>query len=167
MSTSIVSFLEKNSLLVDDQVTAVIANATVVEQQKLRDEFKVALGPLPPSRNATPFTFLASSSFRGERCCRAADCRGESIDRAARFGALYADKLYIPISAGENENDEELLEGAIRVVAKLRPLIDAGIVTPVPVAPQMCPDCAGEFKPVLEQALTNVKALTAKYANDF
>lgn len=50
-----------------------------------------------------PFTFVASSSMRGEGGCAAPSCRFRKLDLLNRFGALYATRIVLPIGIGSPE----------------------------------------------------------------
>jgi hypothetical protein len=163
----VVSFLEDNALIADDQIQRKLAKLRERGIHDLRDKFETAIGGLPSESDSSPFTFLASSSFRGDRCCSSPECRLGAIDKVARFAALYSDRLYFPLAIGHKDDEPEMLEGGLRVAAALRPLIEHELIVPIRTVPRLCTECAKEFSPVAAQAFSNVDQLVCKYIKDF
>src|SRR5438046_2105344 len=82
-----------------------------------------------------PFSFFASRSMRG--MCGSFPCRIEKLDFLARYSALYANKVLVPLSLSvdpgmlsREEAAYELSEASL-IFLRLRPLVEAGLVLPV------------------------------------
>src|SRR5258707_51131 len=87
------------------------------------------------ARGIDPFSFLASRSMRGQ--CNSFQCRIERLDFLARYSALYANKVLVPLSLSadpEKRTEQEVayeVSEASLIFLRLRPLIEAGLVLPV------------------------------------
>lgn len=92
-----------------------------------------------------PFSFVASRSLRGESDCGMFHCRAERLDVIARFAALYATRVILPLAISppdQNSIDQTArqLSHSALVLLRLRPLIDAGVIRPVVMSTPVC-DC--------------------------
>jgi hypothetical protein len=88
----------------------------------------------------TKFTFSANSSLSGDvRVCIEASCRVRRLDSAARFAAMYADRLFIenPFMPYHLSDDFRQLRlssvqskmiGDIKALLYIRPLLENGII---------------------------------------
>ncbi len=92
-----------------------------------------------PTGGTDPFDFVASASMRGEDGCVLPECRAQKARTLARYGALYARRVLIPVRSGispvliESEDDlRASLAGTLMSILEYRPLIEAGIATLVP-----------------------------------
>jgi hypothetical protein len=85
-----------------------------------------------------PFTFMASASLRADATCNHYPCRASKLDFLGRYAALYANNVILPVPLSSPEESGSDVDGTRRDLAPtvqsllhLRPLIEAGIVTPV------------------------------------
>ena len=108
-----------------------------------------------PTDVTDPFDFVASASMRGEDGCFAWDCRLQKARTLARYGALYARRLLIPIRLGiypgEMETESALrygLAGTLMSILVYRPLVENGIAFLSAGALQLCKDHFDEAVPV-------------------
>jgi hypothetical protein len=91
-----------------------------------------------------PFSFHAGASIRGDSGCSAVDCRGNKISFLARYAALYANELILPLSLRPPEKVKhrserfDLLVQNLFTLFLLRPVITEGIVFPVVMRTQHC-----------------------------
>lgn len=82
------------------------------------------------------YNFLGSSSIRGDTGC--VECATTKLENLARYAALYADRLILPVGLhircpkSESDHVRYSLLRRIEKFVYLRPLIDAGIVYLVP-----------------------------------
>lgn len=94
----------------------------------------------PPSA----FSFHAGASIRGAWGCRELGCRLQKLDFLARYSALYANELTLPLAmpnpnAGyDNEEIRYCLELDLVCLLFLRPLVTAGLVVPVVMRTSHC-----------------------------
>lgn len=98
-----------------------------------------------PKPGTDPFDFVASASMRGEDSCVLPECRAQKARTLARYGALYARRVLIPVRSGispfPTENEDDLrtgLAGTLMSILEYRPLIEAGIATLVPGVVPYC-----------------------------
>src|ERR1039458_7878676 len=75
-----------------------------------------------PSAQAHPFTFHASASIRGDSGCSSVDCRGNKVSFLARYAALYANELILPLSLRPPEKIKRIFEMRDLLVQNLFPL---------------------------------------------
>ena len=92
------------------------------------------------------FDFFASSLLRGASSCCAPNCQAEVLDVLARFSALYADRVFVPVGSAHSKEwdyDDVLnLCQTVNRIVRLRPLVDSGIVRLVgDSANCICPTC--------------------------
>jgi hypothetical protein len=96
-----------------------------------------------------PVTLVASSSFRSDSGCRCWDCRAGKLEALARYTALYADKLIIPVDLGHLHAGPEAARIAIADLyfkyALLRPLFDESLVAFGVDRRCLCVACDREF----------------------
>lgn len=85
-----------------------------------------------------PFTFMASASLRADSTCHHYPCRTSKLDFLGRYAALYANNVIVPLPLSSPDNAAKRLVDAthdlsqsIQSLLQLRPLIDAGLITPV------------------------------------
>ena len=103
---------------------------------------------LPKGTNV--FDFTVSRDFSGSpyRCARF-ECREKNLLEMARFAALYANTIVLPNPFDEPVHTPPLadsgsipvLADTVRLLYRLRPLIDEGLVTFGPRVPHFCSDC--------------------------
>lgn len=99
------------------------------------------------TRDAPPddtFLFQAGASIRGAAGCSALSCRLQKLDFLGRYAALYASELILPLSMPTrgSEDDIEKARAALNQdlvsLLFLRPVITAGIVSPVVMRTSHC-----------------------------
>jgi hypothetical protein len=89
----------------------------------------------------------------GAQGCSNVACRMQRINQLAQFAAFYSDRVYIEnfISAHQHETDDgdaastswrprRLLDD-LKVLMRVRPLIEAGLVVPVTISDDVCVQC--------------------------
>jgi len=99
-------------------------------------------GDGPPDLD--PFSFMASASMRADSGCLELGCRMRKLDFLARFAALYANHVTLPlplehpdkVSSIDRSRDE--LFRTLTSMYALRPLIENGIVRPVTMRTVHC-----------------------------
>ncbi len=100
-----------------------------------------------PTR-VSPFCSLASASLRGDSGCSRPECRSEKLAVLARYAAMYADHVFLPVAltrptagAGPERLRDEICRTAFSIL-EVRPLVERGIVRPVLPHMHYCSDCA-------------------------
>jgi hypothetical protein len=102
------------------------------------------VSPLAAGRDSDPFNFLASSSIRGDSTCDEPRCRIIKLDFLARFSALYATEVSVPLILRDPDTVDsvreakKLLSLASFTLLRLHPLITSGIVKPVTMRTTHC-----------------------------
>ena len=81
------------------------------------------------------------------------DCRARRMAEFSRYSLLYADKVVFPIYV-PTDGDPVWLNGNLRILAELRPLLDVGIVVPTESAPCLCKDCSLNYSDVFSRVET-------------
>lgn len=96
------------------------------------------------SLDLDPFSFMASASLRADSGCLEPGCRMQKLDFLARFSALYANHVTVPLPLGHpdkvsniNASRDDLFRVLMSLFA-LRPLIESGIVQPVTMRTTHC-----------------------------
>jgi hypothetical protein len=124
-SLSVEDFAEKKAANIFEKLYSCILE----RQQKLIPE---------QSETIDPFTFMASASMRADSTCWEPLCRMEKLDFLARYGALYANKVMLPVPLSRPEATldnpwqvKSQLKNTALTLLHLRPLIDGGLVVPV------------------------------------
>lgn len=83
-----------------------------------------------------PFSFIASASLRSDSGCWEVPCRLKKLDLVARYAALYANEITIPLPLARPSSQSGLphakllLRNSTLTLTRLRPLIDSGLVSP-------------------------------------
>lgn len=99
---------------------------------------------------ADEVTLVASSSFRSDSGCRCWDCRSGKLEVLARYTALYADRLIIPVYLGPLHAGPEAARIAIADLyfkhALLRPLFDENLAAFGVDRRCLCRACDREFE---------------------
>jgi hypothetical protein len=99
-----------------------------------------------PDRSAAddPFSFLASASLRAQTTCKNYPCRLAKFDFLGRYAALYANNVMFPLPLSPPSKlrsvakaKDELHYSALALL-RLRPLVDAGVITPVVMTTRHC-----------------------------
>jgi hypothetical protein len=121
----------------------------------------------------SPFNCLAGSSIRGDSGCSELDCRAAKLAWLARYSAMYADKMFLPVPLeipGHVEDKEILRQRLIQTVTsvlELRPLVEKGVVRPVVPVLHYCEHHAQLALRTYREGEQTVAALAAKNANKF
>jgi hypothetical protein len=136
--------------------------STIIEQQRKRHWEE-------QGTDFDPFTFMASASLRADSTCDHYPCRASKLDFLARYTALYANNVILPVplasleeSDAQVRNIERDLSRTIQSLLHLRPLIAAHIITPVVRTSFHCPhthEWAGRM-------IEAVRGITADLARD-
>ncbi len=89
----------------------------------------------------------------GVYTCSNVGCRIKRIDQLSQFAALYSDRVYIDNFLREHHHEEDegdpgstawhrrRLGDDLKVLLRIRPLIEAGLVVPVTVTDEVCAQC--------------------------
>jgi hypothetical protein len=103
----------------------------------VRDFQEKQLSDIVQGQNADmdPFSFLASASLRSDAACEEISCRVTKLDTLARYTALYANEVTVPLPLDDPsrvgaDRARVLLRNSCLTMSRLRPLIDAGFATP-------------------------------------
>ena len=103
-----------------------------------------------------PFSFVASAALRGDLGCGAVPCRLKKLDLLARYAALYANEVTVPLSLEEQTSRlgvtsaRSMIARAAMTLTRLRPLIEARVVTPVIMRSFHCPHTIKWAKEMVE-----------------
>src|SRR6185437_7318990 len=86
-----------------------------------------------------------SASLRADSTCGEFECRAIKLDFLARYTALYANKVIVPVRLSSPDTERKLpstarydLQHAIQTLLQLRPLINAGLVEPAVMRSPHC-----------------------------
>jgi len=96
------------------------------------------------SSDLDPFSFMASASMRADSGCLEPVCRMRKLDFLARFAALYANNVTLPLLLTHPDNALDIdkcrddLYLTLMSLFALRPLIEHGIVRPVTMRTTHC-----------------------------
>lgn len=96
------------------------------------------------SSDLDPFSFMASASIRADSGCLEPPCRMRKLDFLARFAALYANHVTLPLPLEHPDNVSSIdrsrdeLYRALTSLFAVRPLIESGIVRPVAMRTTHC-----------------------------
>jgi len=151
----VIELVESHGLTNVENISSYIKKCRGKQLDRLEHELREAVGDVSDTReviSGPSYSYLASASFRGESGCEEPKCRALGVEPLARFSLLYADKIVLPmrLSAG---GDRSWLEGTFRVLAELRPLLDAGIVIPTETESCLCKECYGNYAvPILDNS---------------
>ena len=132
-------------------------------QDALRGEKSIVSAIEPSSYN-----FYASASLRGERTCDYPLCKLRKLPVIERFAALYGDCLVLPIQiSGQTSRQLKTSLAAVFItISELRPLIDAGIVIPVPTSVCLCRRCRTAFDQRNERISAIAASLGKRYQDN-
>jgi hypothetical protein len=101
----------------------------------------------PAFRGVDPFAFVASASMRGDTGCAAPTCRLKKLDMLARFTALYADAVVLPVPIFNPDYVDYLkhprteLQKVVFSLLRLRVLIREGLIRPKLMESHYCSAC--------------------------
>ncbi|HTX76690.1 MAG TPA: hypothetical protein VMD29_10840 [Terracidiphilus sp.] len=154
----LIETIESHGLVTREGISRYIKNASAKGIEELRVELhdgcqasKASIRGYQP----TIFNYVAGASIRGQSHCIEPECRANRVAELARFSLLYAEKVMLPIVA--HESDVLSLEGDLMILSELRPLLDLGIVVPVPMELCLCAECASRLEPVREAMVRAVE----------
>lgn len=126
-SLQILGFKPKRLLRLHEQLYS-----TIFEQQRKRHWEEQGTDEIDP------FTFMASASLRADSTCAHLPCRTSKLDFLARYAALYANNVILPLPLSLPEEvrtqPREMvfdLSRSVQSLLHLRPLVEAGVITPV------------------------------------
>lgn len=97
-----------------------------------------------PAQSPDPFTFFAGPSLRGDSMCEQMHCRAQKLEVLARYAALYANSVTMPLRLTAPDRAKSIRECrrslALNIFSllRLRPLITAGIVKPAVLRTMHC-----------------------------
>ena len=96
----------------------------------------------------SPFSTLASASLRADSGCSMQRCRTQKLGILARYAAMYADEVFLPVwltnpdsTVSLSAQRDEICRTAFSVL-ELRPLVERGLVRPVLPVAHYCSECA-------------------------
>ncbi len=127
----------------------------------------------PELSQVSPFNCLAGSSIRGDSGCSELDCRAAKLDSLARYSAMYADQVFLPVPLGipQDSADKEVLRrGLVQTVTsvlELRPLVEKGIIRPVVPVMHYCEQHAQLALRTYREGEQTIAALAAKNSDKF
>jgi len=187
--SEIFDLLARNGLKDDAQIESIVMNKwsigdIVTMSNEISQVLEKNIKPRE-QRLLTDYTFVPNSDMSAQHHggCPEWNCRLRRIDNLSRFCTMYADQVYIQNYFAEFEHEpttkhEEFhfrytFAGDLKVMLRLRPLIENGIIQWVPQTEpgfHMCPSCAKElipsFEEVNERLERHIDALNKKYLKD-
>jgi hypothetical protein len=116
------------------------------------------------------FNFLAGSAIRGDSCCLQPECQAAKLHSFSRFAALYADRVVLPVEfvfSVFDDIDRFRFAHTINAINYLRPLIEAGIVTPQLEPTCICSDCLQKRGVSLDRITSEVNGFWRERAGEF
>ncbi|GEM_PF-6020783 len=115
------------------------------------------------------FSFVPNSNISAQTSgyCDVWDCRLERVDRLARFGAMYCDRVYVENYFDKYSGlDERVVRkfensmryhytGDLKLLLGLRPVLESGIVSLItPLNKHLCASCMGKEYPPLSRLVS-------------
>jgi hypothetical protein len=166
MSTRLIDTLEKHGLVSSEAVQGLISDLPFKQVERIREEIQASVIADSESRaesddSLSSFSFLASASLRGDSGCGEPDCRVQKAQLLARYSALFCDRLVVPLNIvshcaiSQLQQRGKLISGLLSLT-EMRPVIDAGIVLPVPAQVYFCPHCSPEIG-IMQDRVRGVK----------
>ncbi len=152
-TTRLVEIAENHGLITPESIDEFFRAGARREIEKVDIEFREALEDSADSTRHIPpggSNYLASASFRAEQGCVVPECRARRMSEFARFSLLYAERVIFPVYMPE-DTDPVWLNGNLRILAEIRPLLDLEIVMPTESHLAMCKECREQFSPVFSQ----------------
>jgi hypothetical protein len=145
MQTAFFEFLD-NRGITNDSIESVLGALDVDELAAFVTEAR-ELVVTEAEVTLSPYAFLANSQLSGAPFpCGAPSCRVGRAESTARFASLYADHVAIQdpfyfsarATTANAHWERWMVEGSVRVLTNLRPLIERGIVSVVSPAHHFC-----------------------------
>ena len=121
------------------------------------------------SPDLDPFSFMASASMRADSGCLEPICRIRKLDFLARFTAMYANHVTLPLPLAHPDQASSIdrcrddLYRSLMSLFALRPLIENGIVRPVTMRTTHCE----HVKALVDEMKTFVHAAAGWGAKQF
>jgi len=124
------------------------------------------------SSAVTPFSSLASASLRGDSGCSRSECRSAKLGALARYSAMYADHVFLPValgrpSGGDAEELREALGRTVFSILELRPLVERALIRPVLPIMHYCPECAKIEFERFGGGMQTAKSQAARHLDEF
>ncbi len=178
MARSLIDTLEDHGLVSAEAVERLVYELPFKQISKIREDIEATLVSgtacvANPEETFGPFSFLASSTLRGDSGCSSWGCHTRKAEALARYAAIFCDRLIVPLnvsahaeSMSQNDQRYALARGLLAVV-EMRPVIDAGIVKPVRAAHYVCPSCFRGRVPESDRIVEVKNELYSKLFNDF
>ena len=147
----LIDIIENNNVVSERRIVDEISHMPFRQLQKLREELEEALRSNVPVADIdeqppfSAFNFLASASFRGETGCIEWACRYRKAQILARYTALFCDRVVLPIRFTPDSHEpsqkqqRDVLATSLLLLSLFRPLIDYGLILPVPSEVHYCP----------------------------
>jgi hypothetical protein len=121
-----------------------------------------------------PFTFMASASMRADSTCGEYSCRLQKLDFLARYTALYANRVMLPLPLSRPEvallnpwGVKTQLTSSVLALLHLRPLIDSGLVVPVIMRSFHCEHTAEWASGMISAVHDFARYATERWQNEF
>ena len=144
--------LEAQGFLSEDDLSRVkeISDKDVVKLHEtlystvLDDQYPKTNSDLNEPEEMDPFSFVASASIRADSGCQEPECRIHKLDFLARFSALYATSLILPLQLTHPDDAKKIerVRGQLYLTLTsmfvMRPLIEQGLATPVTMTTKHC-----------------------------
>ena len=162
-------WMEEQGFTSDEEITRLMTRMSRSTLDEVRRDLESMLRPAADEggEQNSIFDFVASSSFRGERCCAHPDCRMKKAPKVFSFSALYAEHLYLPLDLGSRQDDYQLLTGSLRMLHFNRPLVDYGIIRPSSGGVHLCKQHRDEFFSKAGEIQTAAQQLAHLHVNEF
>lgn len=164
-------YLDRKNLS-EDRFRSTISKWRKKEISNFAAEAKSLL-PFANGRQQSNFGFIANSSLSG-RCdpCSHIDCRLEHADRLARFAILYGDYTLLQdpfehldfVESMDLKNARSFIADDLFVIYRMRPLIEAGLVSLAQRQTAFCEEHAPAIvkEGVLHRAKTSLRKTLSK-----
>lgn len=167
---AVLQILENRGLISAESVERFFDEREFRDVGDVQEELWAALAPEAADSKPSavdPFNFVASASMRGDSGCGNPECRLHKVTLLARYAALYTDKTIVPLPLGTRHQNEfdirYLLMGTVLCIQRLRPLVEAGIVTFVR---QELPYCDVHLHAALPELLGTTKIALHLYSKN-
>jgi hypothetical protein len=118
-------------------------------------------------------TSSASASMSGESGCARYSCRAKKLDALARYAALYAQQVILPLRFERPSEQShaavtrDRLERAISAILHLRDLVAAGIVVPIVPTIHLCEQCSKRAFAEYQQGLAAAQQQARSHQREF
>jgi hypothetical protein len=172
-----IELLEKYQIITPEAVNDYVYGLQTTQwndfQDELKETFRLDSELIDPEQDLGLFSFLASSSIRGESGCRTERCRLAKVNMIGRYAGLFCDRVVIPVHLHSADPDGltyfQRRGFAVSLISllELRPLIEAKIIRLVPGL-DFCPQCHPErLQPDQEILNASEKLMNRHYSKFF